>query len=115
MSLVPTLQISVQGQVQQQRSPPTPGTIAPPSITPAPPPPQSLGAAGGSGSQTEGGAGAANQSGMVMIPLSTMQMIMSQVQHAMTAVGSDNKADALTTLNSVEQELESAVDATGVS
>jgi hypothetical protein len=44
-----------------------------------------------------------------------MQMIMSQVQHAMTAVGSDNKADALTTLNSVEQELESAVDATGVS
>jgi hypothetical protein len=52
---------------------------------------------------------------MVMIPLSTMQMIMSQVQHAMTAVGSDNKADALTTLNSVEQELESAVDATDVS
>ena len=28
ISLVPTLQIAVQGQVQQQRSPPTPGTIA---------------------------------------------------------------------------------------
>jgi hypothetical protein len=52
---------------------------------------------------------------MVMIPLSTMRMIMSQIQDAVTAVGSDNKADALTTLNSVEQELESAVDATGVS
>jgi hypothetical protein len=50
-----------------------------------------------------------------MIPLSTMQMIISQIQDAVTAVGGDNKADALTTVNSVEQDLESAVDATGVS
>jgi hypothetical protein len=89
--------------------PPPPVTTTTTRITPAPtdtatPTPP-----------TEATEGAANQSGMVMIPLSTMQMIMSQIQDAVTAVGSDNKADALTTLNSVEQELESAVDATGVS
>src|SRR5215212_9445490 len=37
ISLIPTLQIGVQGQVQRQQSPPTPGTSAAPSTTPAPP------------------------------------------------------------------------------
>jgi hypothetical protein len=112
MSLVPTLQISVQGQVQQQRSPPTPGTIALPSITPAPPPPQSLGAAGGAASQTEGGAGAANQSGLVMIPQSSVMMI-NNVQIAMSAVGDDE--DAMMALESVDEELRSAATAAGIS
>src|SRR5919106_1329612 len=56
ISLVPTLQIGVRGQVQHQQTPPTPGTIAPPSITPAPPPPQGSGTGGGATSETGGGA-----------------------------------------------------------
>ena len=112
MSLVPTLQISVQGQVQQQRSPPTPGTIAPPSITPAPPPPQSLGAEGGAPSETQGGA-AANQSGLVMIPQSSVMMMINNVQIAMGAVGDDE--DAMMALESVNQELRSAATAAGMS
>jgi hypothetical protein len=137
ISLVPILQIAVQGQVQQQRSPPTPGTIAPPSITPAPPPPQSLGAAGGAASETEGGAAseteggaaseteggaaseteggaaAANQSGLVMIPQSSVMMMINNVQIAIGAVGDDE--DAMTALESVDQELRSAATAAGMS
>jgi hypothetical protein len=153
ISLVPTLQIGVQGQVQQQQSPlapPTPGTIAPPSTIPEPPPeaiapeqttrpppsppapteptspppapetttrpPPSFGAAGeGAANQTSEGGSIVNQSDMVMIPLSTMQMIMSQLQDAMTAVDSNNKVEAMTALNSVDQELKSAANASGVS
>ena len=112
ISLVPTLQIAVQGQVQQQRSPPTPGTIAPPSITPAPPPPQGLGAEGGAASETQGGA-AANQSGLVMIPQSSVMMMINNVQIAMGAVGDDE--DAMMALESVDQELRSAATAAGMS
>ena len=41
ISLIPTLQIGVQGQVRRQQSPPppTPGTSGAPSPTPAPPTP----------------------------------------------------------------------------
>jgi hypothetical protein len=147
ISLVPTLQIGVQGRGGQTTptispTPTVPSTStattsfttpqprpAPPVTTttittPPPPPPVTTTTTRITPAPTdtatptpptEATEGAANQSGMVMIPLSTMQMIMSQIQDAVTAVGSDNKADALTTLNSVEQELESAVDATGVS
>ena len=120
ISLVPTLQIAVQGQVQQQRSPPTPGTIAPPSITPAPSPPQSLGAEGGAPSETQGGAAseteggaAANQSGLVMIPQSSVMMMINNVQIAMGAVGDDE--DAMMALESVDEELRSAATAAGIS
>jgi hypothetical protein len=71
-------------------------------------------AAGAADNQT-GESGADNQSAMVMISLSTMQLLMSQVQDAMTAVDNDNKNEAMTALNSVDQELKSAVDASGVS
>ena len=56
-----------------------------------------------------------NQSAMVIIPLSTLQLLMSQVQDSMTAVNNDNKDEAMKALNSVDQELKSAVDASGVS
>ena len=112
ISLVPTLQIAVQGQVQQQRSPPTPGTIAPPSIIPAPPLPQGLGAEGGAASETQGGA-AANQSGLVMIPQSSVMMMINNLQIAMGAVGDDE--DAMMALESVDQELRSAATAAGMS
>jgi hypothetical protein len=61
-----------------------------------------------------GESGADNQSAMVMIPLSTLQLLMSQVQDSMTAVNNDNKDEAMKALNSVDQELKSAVDASGV-
>ena len=156
IALIPTLQIGVQGQVQQQQSPlapPSPGTTSAPSRIPAPPsqgtiaprqtisppppsspsteptspppeapettttrPPPGFGAAGGgAANQTSEGAGTVNQSAMVMIPLSTMQMIMSQLQDAMTAVDNNNKVEAMTALNSVTQELKSAANASGVS
>ena len=159
ISLVPTLQIGVQGQVQQQQSPlapPPPGTTSAPSRIPAPPsqgtiaprqtisppppptestspppaapettttrPPPSFGAAGrGAANQTgaadnqTAGGGAVNQSAVVMIPLSTIQMIMSQLQDAMTAVDSKNEVEATTALNSVAQELKSAANASGIS
>jgi len=147
ISLVPTLQIGVQGRGGQTTPTISPTPTVPPTstattsfttpqprpappvttttiTTPPPPPPVTTTTTRITPAptdtvtptpSTEATEGAANQSGMVMIPLSTMRMIMSQIQDAVTAVGSDNKADALTTLNSVEQELESAVDATGVS
>ena len=71
-----------------------------------------MGAAGGSGSQTEGGAGAANQSGLVMIPQSSAMMI-NNVQIAMSAVGDDE--DAMMALESVDEELRSAATAAGMS
>jgi cytoskeletal protein RodZ len=149
ISLVPTLQIGVEGRGQPNRlttpttsptptTPPTstattsfttpqPPRSAPPVTTTTittPPPPVTTTTARITPAPTDtvtptpttdAADGAANQTAMVMIPLSTIQMIMSQVQDAMTAVNSDNKTGAMTTLNSVDQELKSAVDATGVS
>jgi hypothetical protein len=50
---------------------------------------------------------------MVMIPQSTMVMIMSQLQDAMTAVD-NNKVEAMMALNSVDQELKSAANSSGI-
>jgi hypothetical protein len=50
---------------------------------------------------------------MVMIPQSTMEMIMSQLQDAMTAVD-NNKVEAMMALNSVDQELKSAANSSGI-
>jgi hypothetical protein len=158
ISLVSTLEIKVQGQVRQSPAPPTPGTIAPPASSAAPPspggspssgsssppassaappspggspssgsssplssttPPGALDTAdgGGAANQTggEGGGGAVNQSAIVMIPQSTMQMIMSQLQDAITAIDSNNKDNATKAMNSVDQELKSAANASGIS
>jgi hypothetical protein len=108
ISLVPTLQIGVQGQVQQQQSserPLSPGgspssgsTSPPPTTRPA------LDAADG---------GAANQTAMVMIPLSSVMTMIDNVQIAMGAVGDDE--DAMMALESVDQELRSAATAAGMS
>jgi hypothetical protein len=71
---------------------------------------------GGAANQTGGeGGGAVNQSAMVMIPQSTMQMIMSQLQDAMTAIDIDNKDNATKALNSLDQELKSAANESGIS
>ena len=146
ISLVPTLQIKVQGQVRQSPAPPTPGgspssgTPPPPAAsevpespggspssgTPPPPaasevpespggspssgtPPPALDTADGgeAANQTSGEGGAVNQSAMVLIPQSTMQMIMNQLQDAMTAIDSGNKDNATKAMNSVDQELKS--------
>jgi hypothetical protein len=160
ISLVSTLEIKVQGQVRQSPAPPTPGTIAPPASSAAPPspggspssgsssPPASSAAppspggspssgssspspslttppaldtadGGGAANQTAGegggGGGAVNQSAIVMIPQSTMQMIMSQLQDAITAIDSNNKDNATKAMNSVDQELKSAANASGIS
>ena len=128
ISLVPTLQIKVQGQVRQSPAPPTPGTTAPPAASPAPPtpggspssgtPPPALDTADGgeAANQTSGeGGGAVNQSAMVLIPQSTMQMIMNQLQDAMTAIDSGNKDNATKAMNSVDQELKSAANESGIS
>ena len=128
ISLVPTLEIKVQGQVRQSPAPPTPGTIAPPASSPAPPSPGGSPSSGtppaldtadggGAANQTagEGGGGAVNQSAVVMIPQSTMQMIMSQLQDAITAIDSNNIDNATKAMNSVDQELKSATNASGIS
>src|SRR5215212_2608539 len=102
ISLVPTLQIGVRGQVQQQQTPPTPGTIAPPSITPAPPPPQGLGTGGGATSETA----------MVIIPQNSIIRMIDNVQIAMDAIGDDE--EAMMALESVDQELRNAATAAGM-
>jgi hypothetical protein len=119
---------------QPPRTPPVTTTTTTEEATPAPPvattaittritpastdtvntSPEVNAAAGAADNQT-GESGAVNQSAMVMIPLSTMQLLMGQVQDAITAVDNDNKDEAMTALNSVDQELKSAVDASGVS
>jgi hypothetical protein len=135
ISLVPALQIGVQGQVQHQQSPPSPpspggspssGTSPPPASSAAPPspggspssgtspPPPALDATGGgAANQTEDGA--VNQSAMVMIPQSSMEMMMSNVQNAMTAMDNGNTEDAMIALESLDQELKSAANASGIS
>ncbi len=71
---------------------------------------------GEAANQTGGeGGGAVNQSAMVMIPQSTMQMIMNQLQDAMTAIDSGNKDNATKAMNSVDQELKSAANESGIS
>jgi hypothetical protein len=138
--LVPTLQIEVQGRGGgKQPAPPTPGSIASPSSIPAPPtpgttspslpettPPQiptiirrpttssNLDTVGAAVNQTAGG-GAVNQSAIVMIPQSSVMKIMSNLQAAMNAVANDNKDEAMTVLNSVDQELKSAANASDMS
>jgi hypothetical protein len=132
ISLVSTLEIKVQGQVQNSPAPPTPGTTAPPASSAAPPspggspssgttspplttPPDLDTADGGqAANQTGEGGGAGNQSAVVMIPLTTMQMIMSQLQDAVTAIDSNNKDNATKAMNSVDQELKSAANASGI-
>jgi hypothetical protein len=120
ISLVSTLEIKVQGQVRNSPSPPSPGG-SPSSGTTAPPSPTTLPAldtadGGQAGNQTGGeGGGAGNQSAVVMIPLSIMQRIMSQLQDAVTAIDSNNKDNATKAMNSVDQELKSVANASGIS
>ena len=135
ISLVPALQIRVQGQVQQSPAPPSPGgspssgTSPPPSAVPRPPspggspssgtpPPPALDTADGgeAANQTGGeGGGAVNQSAMVLIPQNSMEMIMSHVQDAMTAIDVHNKDNATKALQSLIRELKSAANARGIS
>jgi hypothetical protein len=93
---------------------PSSGASPPP---PSPTTPSALDTAdGGAANQTsEGGGSAVNQSAMVMIPQSTMEMILSQLQDAMSAIDSDNKDNATKAMNSVDQELKSAANASGIS
>ena len=135
ISLVPALQIRVQGQVQQSPAPPSPGgspssgTPPPAAAVPRPPspggspssgtpPPAALDTADGgeAANQTGGeGGGAVNQSAMVMIPQNSMEMIMSHVQDAMTAIDVHNKDNATKALQSLIRELKSAANARGIS
>jgi hypothetical protein len=143
ISLVPTLQIGVQGQQHRTTPATSPNPTTPPtstatttSTTPrsasAPSTDSTtattattttlrpitsipgLDAVSEAANQT-GGSGAANQSAMVMIPQSTMEMIMSNVQDAMTSVDSDNMEEAMMALESLDQELKSAANAAGMS
>jgi hypothetical protein len=128
ISLIPTLQIGVQGQVRRQQSPPppTPGTSAAPSATPAPPTPgtspplssatpapptpgtspplSSATIRPPSGFRVVGEA--ANQSATVVIPQSSVMTMLDNLQTAMNAVTDDE--DAMMALESVVQELKSA-------
>lgn len=141
ISLLTTLQIRVQGQEQEMlmptmpSSPTTPpcSTKTPGTMIPKPAPPTDTNTTtepsatdtttrmipiqteiATTTSTADADDGAVNQSAMVMIPQCTMEMIMNNIQDAMTAVSSDNKDDAMTALNSVAQELKSAADALGV-
>src|SRR5919107_57030 len=104
ISLVPTLQIGVEGRGQTHRltTPTTPTTPTP-----------DLAAIGESTNQTEDGA--VNQSAMVMIPQTSAMTMMSNLQAAMSAVDNDNKDEAIRALNSMDQELRSAATAAGIS
>ena len=138
ISLVPTLQIGVEGRGQTHRlttptTPPTPTTPTTSTATtasttprPAPAPPTDtattlrpttptpdLAAIGESTNQTEDGA--VNQSAMVMIPQTSAMTMMSNLQAAMSAVDNDNKDEAIRALNSMDQELRSAPTAAGIS
>jgi hypothetical protein len=140
ISLVPTLQIGVQGQVQQQLAPerplspggsPSSGSTSPSpplaperplspggspssgSTSPSPTTRPALDTADGGAANQTGGGGAANQTAMVMIPQSSVMMIINNVQIAMGAVGDDE--DAMMALESVNQELRSAATAAGMS
>ena len=138
ISIIPTLQIGVQGRGQPHRSTPatSPTPTTPPSSTPTtasttprptPAPPADAAttlqqttdtpaadAVGEAADQTDGG-GAVNQSAMVMIPQSSLMTMMSNLQAAMNAVDNNNKDDAMTALNIADQQLKSAADAAGIS
>ena len=108
ISLVPTLQIGVQGQVQQQLAPERPlspgGSPSSGSTSPSPTTRPALDTADG---------GAVNQTAMVIIPLSSVMTMIDNVQIAMGAVGDDE--DAMMALERVDQELRSAATAAGMS
>ena len=116
ISLVPTLQIGVQGQVQQQLAPerplspggsPSSGSTSPPTTRPA------LDTADGGAANQTGGGGAVNQTAMVMIPQSSVMTMIDNLQTAMDAVADDE--DIVMALQSVDQELRSAANASGIS
>jgi hypothetical protein len=138
ISIIPTLQIEVQGRGQPHRlttpgtsptpgtsltsgrspPPPTPGTSAAPSATPAPPTPgmtPPLSSATIRPPSDFGVVGeAVNQSAMVMIPQSSVMTMMSNLQAAMNAIDNDNKDEAIRALNSANQQLKSAANAAGM-
>src|SRR5215212_2336273 len=112
ISLVPTLQIGVQGQVQQQLAPerplspggsPSSGSTSPPpqaperplspggspssgSTSPSPTTRPALDTADGGAANQTGGGGAVNQTAMVMIPQSSVMTMIDNIQTAMDAV-----------------------------
>src|SRR5215212_1947104 len=139
ISLVPTLQIGVQGQVQQQLAPERPlspggspssgSTSSPPlaperplspggspssgSTSPSPTTRPALDTADGRAANQTGGGGAVNQTAMVMIPQSSVMTMIDNLQTAMDAVADDE--DIVMALQSVDQELRSAANASGIS
>jgi hypothetical protein len=131
ISLVPTLQIGVQGRGQPHRlttpgaspgpatspPPPTPGTSAAPSTTPAPPTPGTSPPLSSATIRPPSGFGvvgeAANQGATVVIPQSSVMTMLDNLQTAMNAVTDDE--DAMMALESVVQELKSAATAAGMS
>ena len=144
ISLVPTLQIGVQGQQHRTTPATSPNPTTPPTstATTSSTTPRSasapstdtttattattttlrpitttpgLDAVSEAANQTSEGGSIVNQSAMVMIPQSTMEMIMSNVQDAMTSVDNDNMEEAMMALESLDQELKSAANAAGMS
>ena len=125
ISLVSTLEIQVQGQVQQQQAPTTPpspggspasGNSPPPPVSSETPPSPGGSPASGnsppSALDTADG-GAVNQSTTIMIPQSSVMTMLNNLQTAMDAVADDE--DAMKALESVDQELKSAANASGIS
>jgi|SRR5215213_3865235 len=117
ISLVPTLQIGVQGQVQQQLAPERPlspgGSPSSGSTSPPPTTRPALDTADGGAANQTGGGGAVNQTAMVMIPQSSVMTMIDNLQTAMDAVADDE--DIVMALQSVDQELRSAANASGIS
>src|ERR671921_71634 len=122
ISPVATLEIKVQAQLQQQQAPaapPSPGGN--PSSGTSPPPPALDTADGGAVNQNSavanqtdtGSSGEGNQTTMVMIPQSSVMTMIDNLQTAMDAVADDE--DAMMALESVDQELRSAANASGIS
>ena len=130
ISLVPTLQIGVQGRGQPHRlitpatsptptTPPT-STATTASTTPgsAPAPPTDTATTLQQTTTTpalDTIGEADNQSAMVMISQSLVMTMMSNLQAAINAVDNDNKDEAIKALNSVDQQLKSAANAAGMS
>ncbi len=127
ISLVPIIEIKVQAQVQQQQAspeaPPSPGGN--PSSGTSPPPPASPEAPPSPGGNPSSGTsppppaldtadgGAVNQTTVVMIPQSSVMKMLDNLQTAMDAVADDE--DAVMAIQSVDQELKSKANASGVS
>jgi hypothetical protein len=123
ISLIPILQIGVQGQLRGRLSPPppTPGTSAAPSPTPAPPTPGSIEGATPPLSSADIRppsdfgvvGGAVNHSATVLIPQNSVMTMLDNLQTAMNAVADDE--DAMIALESVVQGLKSAATTAGMS